>query len=176
MVTRNPHAIASCAGLLAGCLAAAVPWAASNPAGDGQPPDRDGAGIEDALPSRPAPATATRRSRPIFVCRDAVPVIFADRPCGQFAEARVLQVHEPGPGQVASVAHVPPVDSVKPRAEPRVAEAGPAPTARDERCRRLRAQRERLDDRMRSGYSAREAAQLWNRWRDVDAQIYAARC
>jgi hypothetical protein len=29
---------------------------------------------------------------------------------------------------------------------------------------------------MRAGYSAREAARLWNRWREVDAKIYAARC
>jgi hypothetical protein len=29
---------------------------------------------------------------------------------------------------------------------------------------------------MRTGYSAREAARLWNRWRDLKADIYADRC
>jgi len=175
MLTPTPHAIAFCAGLLICCLAVAMTQAATDDVlVDGLGAGGDGAGIEDASPARPAPATPTRRSRPIFVCRGAVPVIFADRPCGQFAETRVLQVHEPGPGRAASIVRVPPTDATRPRTEPQTRDA--STTARDERCRRLRTQRERLDDRMRSGYSAREAAQLWNRWREVDAQIYAARC
>jgi hypothetical protein len=175
MVTPIPHAVASCAGLLIGCLAVAMTQAATDDvAVDGLRAGGDGAGIEDASPARPAPATPTRRSRAVFVCRGAVPVIFADRPCGQFAETLVLQLHEPAPGRAASVVHAPPADATRPRTEPQARDA--STTARDERCRRLRTQRERLDDRMRSGYSAREAAQLWNRWREVDAQIYAARC
>jgi hypothetical protein len=175
MVTATSHAIAACAGLLAGCLAVAMTQAATDDLlVDGLRAGGDAAGIEDASPARPAPGSPTRRSRPIFVCRGAVPVIFADRPCGQFAETRVLQVREPAPGRAASVVHPPPTDATRPLTEPQTRDA--STTARDERCRRLRAQRERLDDRMRSGYSAREAAQLWNRWREVDAQIYAARC
>lgn len=175
MVTPTPHAIAFCAGLLVGCLAVAMAKAAADDAiGDGLRAGGDSAGIEDAAPARAAAATPARRSRAIFVCRGAVPVIFADRPCGQFAETRVLQLDEPAPGRAASVVHVPPADATRPRSEPQARDT--STTARDERCRRLRTQRERLDDRMRSGYSAREAAQLWNRWREVDAQIYAARC
>ena len=51
-----------------------------------------------------------------------------------------------------------------------------APDPRTERCRTLLEQRDRLNDRMRAGYSARQAGQLWNRWRDLGRDIYAARC
>jgi hypothetical protein len=39
--------------------------------------------------------------------------------------------------------------------------------------------RERLaaiDDQMRSGYSAREAARLWQRWRETRERLRAQRC
>jgi hypothetical protein len=121
-------------------------------------------------------AAATPRAsinRPIFVCR-GVPVIFSDHPCGPLAEARVLHFHDPGPGRASSVAQVPSKEATRPRTEPRTTDARPVAT--DDRCRRLREERERLDQRMRAGYPAREAAKLWNRWREVDAQIYADRC
>lgn len=123
------------------------------------------------LAAAPAPAAT---DRPVFVCHGGAPVIFSDRPCGPLAEARVLRVHDPGPGLAASVVPAPSKESTRPRTEPRVADA--KPVAANERCRRLHEERERLDDRMRAGYSAREAAKLWNRWREVDARIYAARC
>jgi hypothetical protein len=108
------------------------------------------------------------------VCSHAVPVIFSDLPCGTSAEARVLRVHDPGPGRAASVARAPTRETARPRPEP------PAPEAKhvesDERCRKLRDERERLNDRMRAGYPAREAARLWNSWREIEAKIYAARC
>lgn len=119
----------------------------------------------------PARATA---DRPVFVCRSAVPVIFSDRPCGHLAEARVMHVVDPGPGQAATVERTPPKDATRPRTEPPAEATKPLVT--DDRCRRLHEERDRLDERMRAGYSAREAARLWNRWREVDARIYSARC
>jgi hypothetical protein len=113
-------------------------------------------------------------TRQVFVCRGAVPVIFSDRPCGLLAEARVLHVHEPGPGGAASVIAAPPKEATRPRVEAHAPDA--RPHAADDGCRRLLEERERIDDRMRAGYSAREAARLWNRWREIDAKIYAARC
>jgi len=121
-----------------------------------------------ATPSRAA------TDRPVFVCRSAVPVIFSDRPCAQHAEARVLRVVDPGPGHAATVDPAPPKEATRPRNEPPVEAAKPLVT--DDRCRRLRDERDRLDDRMRAGYPAREAARLWNRWREVGAKIYSARC
>ena len=119
-----------------------------------------------------APGAAT--DRPVFVCRGPATVIFSDRPCGPLAEARVLQVPEPGPGAAPSVARAPTTEATRPLPKPQVADA--KPLEKDDRCRRLRDQRERLDDQMRAGYSAREAARLWNRWRELDAKLYAARC
>ena len=116
--------------------------------------------------------------RPVYVCRSATPVAFSDRPCGPLAEARLLRVHDPGPGHAPSIEPAPPGATTRPRTERRLAEgtAATRPSTADSRCRKLREERERLDDRMRAGYSAREAARLWNRWREVDAKIYAARC
>ena len=127
------------------------------------------------LAAAPLPAAI---DRPIYVCRDATSVAFSDRPCGPISEARVLRVHDPGPGLAASIEPARPRESTRPRTGPRAADAvaEAEPVAADNRCRRLREERERLDDRMRAGYSAREAAKLWNRWREVDAKIYAARC
>ena len=123
------------------------------------------------LATTPSPAATDRQ---VFVCHGAGPVTFSDRPCGLLAEPRVLRVQDPGPGRASTVVQVSSGDSTRPRTEPRVADA--KPVAADNRCRQLRDERERLDDRMRAGYSAREAAQLWNRWREVDSKIYAARC
>lgn len=127
------------------------------------------------LAAAPLPAAI---DRPVYVCRNATPVAYSDRPCGPLAEARVLRIHDPGTGRAPSIEPAPSRAATRPRAERRVpagtAVAGPATV--DSRCQKLRKDRERLDERMRAGYSAREAAQLWNRWRDVDAKIYAARC
>ena len=104
--------------------------------------------IASVLPAS-TPRAATYR--PVYVCRDAVPVTFSDRPCGLPAEARVLRVHDPGPGSAPSVARAPSTESTRPKVEPRIAEA--KPPAADDRCRRLREERERLDDVTRAGGS-----------------------
>ncbi|HQR47934.1 MAG TPA: hypothetical protein PL152_01285, partial [Steroidobacteraceae bacterium] len=97
-----------------------------------------------------------------------------DRPCGQFAETRDVSFVEPGPGRVATVARPPAPATTRPRAEPRPPDA--KPDERAARCQRLLDQRDRLNARMREGYSATQSAQLWNRWRELAARIYAERC
>jgi hypothetical protein len=149
-------------------------------------------------------ASNAATDRRIYVCHWATPVIFSDRPCGPLAETRVLHVPaagsasdpgsgsgsgsgsasgsgrgagtsiQAGPGRASSVAAAPPKEATRPRARPRLGDAGPVDE--DDRCRWLLDERRRLDDRMRDGYSSREAARLWNRWREVSAKIYAARC
>ena len=134
------------------------------------------------MESASGPAVATTapslkpstRHRPIFVCQGARPVIFSDRPCGQFAETRDVSFVEPGPGRVATVARPPAPATTRPRAESRPSDA--KPDERAARCQRLLDQRDRLNARMREGYSARQSAQLWNRWRELAAQVYAERC
>lgn len=121
------------------------------------------------------PARPTRVGRIVFVCADALPVTFADRPCSPAAESRQLRVLEPPSGRAPSLA--PPVGTASTRpASVRPAAEADASDPRTERCRTLLEQRDRLNDRMRAGYSARQAGQLWNRWRDLGREIYAARC
>ena len=121
------------------------------------------------------PARPTRVGRIVFVCADALPVTFADRPCSPGAESRQVRVLEPPPGRAPSLA--PPVGTASTRPESlRPAAAADASDPRAERCHTLLEQRDRLNDRMRAGYSARQAGQLWNRWRDLGRDIYAARC
>jgi hypothetical protein len=120
------------------------------------------------------PNQQPRRTRVVFVCRGAGPVIFSDRPCGESVEERSLRFAQPSAGRVASTAPAPAPAATRPRKEPEPKDE--KPSAAEERCRRLRGQLEDLDDRMRSGYSAREAARLWNRWRELNSEIYSARC
>lgn len=157
--------------LLVGCSTAVALWNSSlaedfvaNPTGGG--------GI---VQIEPAPAgNQPRRTRAIFVCRNHAPVIFSDRPCGPAGEERSLKVQEPQPGRAASTLPAAAPATTLPRAQSEPKE--PQHDTEDSRCRRLRDQREKLDDRMRAGYSAREAAQLWNRWRSLNSEIYRSRC
>ncbi len=171
MTSPPPLAMMLNACLLVGCSAAVTLWDSSlaedfvaNPTG--------GAG---SVQLEPAPTgSQSRKTRAIFVCRSHAPVTYSDRPCGPAGEERSLQVQEPQPGRAASTVPAAAPAATLPRLqpEPEVDE----PDAGDSRCRRLREQREKLDDRMRTGYSAREAAQLWNRWRGLNSEIYRSRC
>jgi hypothetical protein len=49
----------------------------------------------------------------------------------------------------------------------------PAP---ENACTRLQRQLDDLNDRMRAGYSAREAGRLWQRWRDTKERLRTAKC
>ncbi len=43
-------------------------------------------------------------------------------------------------------------------------------------CQKLQATLDSLDSRMRTGYSAREAGRLWERWREAKARLHEANC
>jgi hypothetical protein len=126
--------------------------------------------LEPAPPAAEPSATATRSRRLVFVCHDDAVPVFSDRPCSSEAARRELSVaHATG----APPSTIPP----PPRAVP-LGAAAPTPVAKRpaDPCRRLREQLEELDDRMRSGYSAREAARLWKRWRELKSRIHQHRC
>ena len=126
--------------------------------------------------SRPGPQpgpSMSRDPRRIFVCRAADGTVFSDRPCGAVIEHR-----EVAPEASAGMA---------PSTIPRPAPATPLPRRKvaakeqrtdtdDRACRRLRDRLERLDDRMRAGYSGRESPRLWQQRRELKEQFRRQRC
>jgi len=120
------------------------------------------------------------RIRVIYTCRDDGAVVFSDRPCGEVTTRRSIAFAPDAAGSVPdTVARAP---SAATRPKPRTSEREPSDdathnmeTAR-ERCGTLQGQLDTVDARMRGGYSAREAAQLWNRWRDLKERLRDARC
>lgn len=157
--------IAAC---LAGCLNAA--------GATSDPPVASPLGSGQSVTLEPAPAPANpRRHRAVFVCQESGVPVFADRPCGSASEARNLVIATPPPGAAASTSPPPPAASTRPRP------AAPKPSATvasapEGACTRLQRQLNELNDRMRAGYSAREAARLWQRWRDTKERLRTGRC
>jgi hypothetical protein len=166
-ITLNACLLVGCAAIVAtrGASHADVPVA--NPTGGG------GTVQLEPVPERQRPT----RTRAVFVCRGAGPVVFSDLPCGPNLQEHSVALQAPAAGGAAATTKpAKPAATTRPRPEPalRPDKAVADPTVR--RCLGLREQLEKLDDRMRTGYSAREAARLWNRWRDLKNEIYAARC
>ncbi len=153
----------------AGALPDEVAVPGTNPTGGG------GSVVLEPVPPAAEPRAATPRPRRlVFVCQDDSGPVFSDRPCSVQAERRELSVAQSA-GAPAST--IPPVPGAAARATTRrPVSLQPVGTAKADPCRRLREQLEELDDRMRSGYSAREAARLWTRWRDLKARIRERRC
>jgi hypothetical protein len=127
-----------------------------------------------AAGAAPAAGSRSRRQRAVFVCEDAGTPVFSDRPCGSAALRRAVSVESPAAGQATSTAASVPRYSTRPRVRPD-GQRESAGTA-EPRCAALRRQLDELDDRMRSGYSSREAARLWDRWRDLKSRLRAGRC
>ena len=137
--------------------------AAPNPAGGG------GSSVIERVET-PAP----RAKRLVYACRDGATPMFSDRPCGDRANARQLDVEPPNAAGAAPTTRAAvPAATTRPIASPAPRRAAPAPP---DRCARLAEQLADIDARMRQGYSAREAARLWQRWRDAKAKLRSARC
>jgi hypothetical protein len=120
------------------------------------------------------PLTAAKRQRAVYVCLDGGVPVFADRPCGATSETRLLTIAAAAAG-APSTRPPPPPAWTSPALRvpnPAVPPQDPAP----DRCLALQRQLQEIDDRMRSGYSAREAARLWHRWRDAKERLRDARC
>jgi hypothetical protein len=121
------------------------------------------------------PAAATKRRRAVFVCEDGGIPVYADRPCGAVSPTRAIVIATPGPG--ATFVTSPPAPRASTRPAP--ARRAPQPVTHDatkSRCEALERQLGEVNSRMRAGYSAREAARLWQRWRGLKDRLHAARC
>lgn len=131
------------------------------------------AGGDGAVPES-APMVGSPHQRAVFVCQqDGVPV-FTDRPCGSATGPRTLTVEAPPPGAAPNTSPPRPRASTRPRLQPEE-QPGTGRVA-DSRCATLRRQLDEFDARMRDGYSSREAARLWTRWRDLKGRLRAERC
>lgn len=125
-------------------------------------------------PVESAPPAAPRPQRAVFVCRDGDVPVFADRPCGTARAPLTLVVDAPASGAVSSTLPPLPRAAIRPRPQPD-GRGGTGRTA-ETRCATLHRQLDELDDRMRAGYPSREAARLWNRWRELKARLRTERC
>lgn len=170
---RTTHATLRQAAIALTALTATVvppAWAAETDSRTANPVGGGGSVILEPVPA----SRVQRKQRTVFVCtQDGTPV-FSDRPCGPAGETREFDVAEAGPGKAPTTFRVEPKASTRPLVR-RAALETPR-SAGDNRCKTLHEQLDAIDDRMRAGYSAREAARLWNRWRDLKAKIHASRC
>lgn len=129
-------------------------------------------------PVRPR-AQPTRRL--VYSCLAPGLVTFSDRPCGPLPEVRELRLDQPVPAAAGALPELPRVDAQAPARrkksiEPADADPGGEEDERVMKCQQLQAALDSLDSRMRTGYSAREAGSLWERWRDAKARLRAADC
>ena len=136
------------------------------------PPSGSGGGVALDPATRPA---APARQRAVYVCLDGGIPMYADRPCGTTAVVRALDVDPPRAGDTMTVAPPAPRAATRPRRLPAAEPDRPERPATGH-CDALHRQLAAIDDRMRAGYSAREAARLWQRWRDLRERLRTSRC
>lgn len=135
------------------------------------PATRDGGETVEAM--RDA-GKGRRTHRLVYSCRDGSIPMFSDRPCGETALLRSLDVYTPPPGgRPPTTVADPPRASTRPAQRDRQERALQQAA---EKCERLQNALDEIDDRMRAGYPARQAAQIWQRWRDARAAVRDAGC
>ena len=161
---------------IAPCTAACLACLLTAAGATSDPPVAGPLGGGQSVTLEPAPPPAnTRRHRAVFVCHESGVPMFADRPCRSASETRSLVISTPPPGAAASTTPPSPTASTRPRtvAPKPSTTAVPAP---ENACAKLQRQLDELNDRMRAGYSAREAARLWQRWRDTKERLRTDQC
>jgi len=161
---------------VAGCAAVGLACVLRVASATADPPVASPLGSGESVLLEPAPPPASpRRHRAVYVCQQNGVPVYADRPCGAAVVERSLTVEAPRQGAAASTTPPAPRASTRPRRAGSRSIVDSAP-ARDTKCAVLQRQLDELNDRMRAGYSAREAARLWQRWRDTRERLRAARC
>jgi hypothetical protein len=124
-------------------------------------------------------AQPTRRL--VYSCVAPGLVTFSDRPCGPLPKVRELSLDQPVPAAAGAAPELGKAATHTPVSRRTTVErdsAGPAAVEvkRVTACHKLQATLDDLDSRMRTGYSAREAGRLWQRWRDAKARLHEANC
>jgi hypothetical protein len=158
------------------CLATGLACALQVAWASADPPVAGPLGSGESVLLEPAPPPANpRRQRAVFVCQDNGVPVYADRPCGSGTASRSLVVAVPPPGASATTSPPKPRASIRPRPADVPAGLQTSPEAGNP-CVRLQQRLDALNDRMRAGYSAREAARLWQQWRDGKERLRTARC
>lgn len=158
-------------------LAAAV-LATLGACGVAQPATSTPMGGGGAVELEPVPARESPRAwrRLVFTCATPGLVIFSDRPCGPMPALHEVKVRAPGASPTvaapSSAASTRPAPALPERDDERHAEQ----EGRTAACSRLAGAVQALDARMRAGYSAREAARLWARWREAKERLREADC
>ena len=144
------------------------------------PPSRPGADGSVVIGEPAALPAKSRKSRTIFACRAAALVEFSDRPCDMAATSRSLEFTTgTGPGATPTTRPRETVASTLPKVSvpPTQAEsAAHDDEAQKKKCATLQGQLDAVDSRMREGYAARDAARLWNRWRELKAELHTSAC
>lgn len=157
--------------VLAACVLASVAAHAGAAASAETPPPQG----EAAAGSAPTVIPARRTNRLVYACRDGGIPMFSDRPCGESSLLRSLEVYTPArAGRAPSTEAEPAKATTRPAVAPR--EAVRALKESAEKCERLQQSLDDVDDRMRAGYPARQAAQIWQRWRDARSALREAGC
>lgn len=142
-----------------------------------------GGGTVQLEPVEPGPPARTRRL--VFACvGDGVPVTFSDRPCGPAAITRELNLSPAAAPQSVTLRLAPAPRAATGPAAGRASErprasgsrAEPRADARVAQCVRLEEAVASLDQHMRAGYSARESARLWARWREAKERLRKSGC
>ena len=161
--------VASCAAAGLACVLQ-VAWATTDP------PVAGPLGGGESMMLEPAPNHANpRRQRAVFVCQEDGTPVYADRPCGSMTTARSIVIDTPRTGAASTTAPPSPQASTRPRVAPPKPDSAQFP-GQETACTKLQRQLDELNDRMRAGYSAREAAKLWQRWRDTKERLRTTRC
>jgi hypothetical protein len=130
-----------------------------------------------AVVLEPVPARASVSRRTIFTCVTPKLVTYSDRPCGPLTGTRLLRTVTPPRGEIRMETAPPEPASAAARSRGGGA-AGPATFAptHESDCKPLEEAVAELDQVMRAGYSARESARLWERWRVARARLREADC
>jgi hypothetical protein len=129
-----------------------------------------------AVVLEPAPVRAAVTRRMIFTCVTPQLVTYSDRPCGPLTGTRQLRTVTPSGEEVRAVPSRPQAPPATTRQSDNAAGSSEPDRARAQACVQLEQDVAELDQRMRAGYSAREAGRLWQRWREARARLRDADC
>jgi hypothetical protein len=133
-------------------------------------------GAGRAVVLEPAPVRAAVTRRTIFTCITPELVTYSDRPCGPLADTRQLRTVTPAGAEIRADPTRPQPPPLAARQRDEAAGSSEPATAREQACARLQQDVAELDQRMRAGYSAREAGRLWERWREARTRLRDADC